>query len=140
MDSLGNLQQLFQLGQQMQTRLADLNDRLEKETLGATSGGGMVEVSADGRGNVRRLKIDPAVVDPEDVEMLEDLILAAVSEVQRRARETMEKEITRAVEAAGWSVARAHPYKDDQQHGFRGSQKEGMAVFRQLDPDLLGRQ
>ncbi len=88
MDSLGNLQQLFQLGQQMQTRLADLNDRLEK----------MVEVSADGRGNVRRLKLDPAVVDPEDVEMLEDLILAAISEVQRRAKETMEKEMK---EAAG---------------------------------------
>ena len=98
MDSLGNLQQLFQLGQQMQSRLADLNDRLEKETLSATSGGGMVEVSADGRGNVRRLKLDPAVVDPEDVEMLEDLILAAVSEVQRRAKETMEKEMK---EAAG---------------------------------------
>ncbi len=96
MDSLGNLQQLFQLGQQMQTRMADLNDRLEKETLSATSGGGMVEVSADGRGNVRRLKLDPAVVDPEDVEMLEDLILAAISEVQRRAKETMEKEMKEA--------------------------------------------
>jgi DNA-binding YbaB/EbfC family protein len=95
-DSLGNLQQLFQLGQQMQTRMADLNDRLEKETLSATSGGGMVEVSADGRGNVRRLKLDPAVVDPEDVEMLEDLILAAISEVQRRAKETMEKEMKEA--------------------------------------------
>ncbi len=93
MDHLGNLQQLFQLGQQMQSRLSDLNDRLEKETLSATSGGGMVEVSADGRGNVRRVKLDPAVVDPSDIEMLEDLILAAVSEVQRRARETMEREM-----------------------------------------------
>ena len=96
MDQLGNLQQLFQLGQQMQSRLSDLNDRLEKETLSATSGGGMVEVSADGRGNVRRVKLDPAVVDPSDIEMLEDLILAAVSEVQRRARETMEKEMKNA--------------------------------------------
>jgi len=95
-DHLGNLQQLFQLGQQMQSRLSDLNDRLEKETLSATSGGGMVEVSADGRGNVRRVKLDPAVVDPSDIEMLEDLILAAVSEVQRRARETMEKEMKNA--------------------------------------------
>jgi hypothetical protein len=80
----------------MQSRLSDLNDRLEKETLSATSGGGMVEVSADGRGNVRRVKLDPAVVDPSDIEMLEDLILAAVSEVQRRARETMEKEMKNA--------------------------------------------
>ena len=93
MDSLGNLQQLFQLGQQMQSRLADLNDRLEKETITATSGGGMVEITADGRGNVRRLRLDPTVVDPADVEMLEDLILAAVSEVQRRAKERMEKEM-----------------------------------------------
>ena len=96
MDHLGNLQQLFQLGQQMQSRLSDLNDRLEKETLSATSGGGMVEVSADGRGNVRRVRLDPAVVDPSDIEMLEDLILAAVSQVQRRARETMEKEMKNA--------------------------------------------
>ncbi len=96
MDHLGNSQQLFQLGQQMQSRLSDLNDRLEKETLSATIGGGMVEVSADGRGNVRRVKLDPAVVDPSDIEMLEDLILAAVSEVQRRARETMEKEMKNA--------------------------------------------
>ncbi len=101
MDHLGNLQQLFQLGQQMQSRLSDLNDRLEKETLSATSGGGMVEVSADGRGNVRRVKLDPAVVDPSDIEMLEDLILAAVSEVQRRARETMEKEMKNANAAGG---------------------------------------
>ena len=56
----------------------------------------MVEVSADGRGNVRRVRLDPAVVDPSDIEMLEDLILAAVSEVQRRARETMEKEMKNA--------------------------------------------
>ncbi len=93
MDSLGNLQQLFQLGQQMQSRLADLNDRLEKESITATSGGGMVEITADGRGNVQRLRLDPTVVDPADVEMLEDLILAAVSEVQRRAKERMEKEM-----------------------------------------------
>jgi DNA-binding YbaB/EbfC family protein len=82
----------------MQSRLADLNDRLEKETLTATSGGGMVEVHADGRGNVRRIRLDPAVVDPADIEMLEDLVLAAVSEVQRRAREKLEKEMK---EAAG---------------------------------------
>ena len=45
---------------------------------------------------MRRVKLDPAVVDPSDIEMLEDLILAAVSEVQRRARETMEKEMKNA--------------------------------------------
>ena len=51
------------------------------------------------------------------------------------AQEAMEAEITRAVEAAGWKVERAHPYKEDERHGFIGSQKEGMDVFRQLDPN-----
>lgn len=93
-----NLQQLFQLSQQMQSRMTDLQRRLEQESLTARSGGGMVEVTADGKGNVRKIKLDPTVVDPEDVEMLEDLILAAVSEVQRRAREKLEEQMK---EAAG---------------------------------------
>jgi hypothetical protein len=50
------------------------------------------------------------------------------------AQDAMEKEIVAAVEAAGWKVLRAHPYKADQKHGFISSQKEGVAVFRQLDP------
>lgn len=91
-----NLQQLFQLSQQMQSRMTDLQRRLEQESLTARSGGGMVEVTADGKGNVRKIKLDPTVVDPEDVEMLEDLILAAVSEVQRRAREKLEEEMKQA--------------------------------------------
>lgn len=91
-----NLQQLFQLSQQMQSRMTDLQRRLEQENLTARSGGGMVEVTADGKGNVRKIKLDPTVVDPQDVEMLEDLILAAVSEVQRRAREKLEEEMKQA--------------------------------------------
>ena len=95
MDNL-NLQQLFQLSQQMQSRMSALQQRLEKESVTAQSGGGMVEVTADGKGNVRGIKLDPSVVDPEDVEMLEDLIVAAVSEAQRRARQRMEEEMKQA--------------------------------------------
>lgn len=93
MDSTGNLQNLFQLGQQMQARMSDLQRKLENETITVTSGGGMIEVTADGKGAVRSIRIDPSVVDPQDVEMLEDLVLAAVSEAQRRAREKMETEM-----------------------------------------------
>lgn len=96
MDNLNHLQQLFQLGQQVQSRMTDLNQKLERENLTARSGGGMVEVVADGRGNIRQIKLDPTVVDPGDVEMLEDLILAAISEVQRRAREQMEEQMKQA--------------------------------------------
>lgn len=96
MENMKSLQQLFQLSQQMQSRMSDLQERLEKETFTARSGGGMVEVTADGRGNVRKIKLDSAVVDPEDVEMLEDLILAATTEAQRRAREKLEEEMKQA--------------------------------------------
>lgn len=93
MDSMGNLQNLFQLGQQMQARMSDLQRKLENETISVTSGGGMIEVEADGKGSIRSIRIDPSVVDPADVEMLEDLVLAAVSEAQRRAKERMESEM-----------------------------------------------
>jgi hypothetical protein len=53
----------------------------------------MVTVTADGRGRVREIKIDPAVVDPQDVEMLEDLVQAAVSEAQGRAQQVYEEEL-----------------------------------------------
>jgi len=91
-----DLQKLMELSQQMQSRVTELQERLEQETRTAASGGGMVEVTADGKGNIKAIKIDPAVVDPNDVEMLEDLIVAAASEVQRRAHEAMESEMRQA--------------------------------------------
>src|SRR5690625_2628197 len=75
-----NFQQILQMGQQVQARLNELQSELVKKTVTCTSGGGMVTVTADGRGQIRELKIDPTVVDPEDVEMLEDLVVAEGSE------------------------------------------------------------
>ncbi len=88
-----DFQQLLQMGQQMQARMSELQTELEKQTVTSSSGGGMVNVTADGKGRVREVKIDPTVVDPEDVEMLEDLVLAAVSEAQQRARKVYEEEM-----------------------------------------------
>ncbi|MEJ2678319.1 MAG: YbaB/EbfC family nucleoid-associated protein [Gemmatimonadota bacterium] len=88
-----NLQQILQMGQQMQARLSEIQTELRKQTVSSSSGGGMVTVTADGQGKVREIRIDPAVVDPADVEMLEDLVLAAVSEVQQRARQLYEEEM-----------------------------------------------
>ena len=92
---MNNLQQLFQLVQQSQARLSEIQTQLASKTVTATSGGGLVKVTADGQGRIRQVKIDPSVVDPEDVEMLEDLVQAAVSDVQARARELYEEEIGR---------------------------------------------
>ena len=88
-----NFQQLLQMGQQMQARMSELQTELDKHTVTSTSGGGMVEVTADGRGRVRAVKIDPTVVDPDDVEMLEDLVLAAVSEAQQKAGKVYEEQM-----------------------------------------------
>jgi len=88
-----NFNQLFQLGQQVQARLTQLQTELGSRTVSCSSGGGMVTVTADGRGQIREIKIDRTVVDPDDVEMLEDLITAAVSEAQQRAAQLYEEEM-----------------------------------------------
>jgi nucleoid-associated protein EbfC len=88
-----NFQQLFQLGQQVQARLTQLQTELGNRTVTSSAGGGMVTVTADGKGTVRQIRIDPSVVDPGDVELLEDLVLAAVTEAQQRAQQVYEEEM-----------------------------------------------
>ena len=85
-----NFNQLFQLGQQVQSKLTQLQSELGNRTVTCSSGGGMVTVTADGRGTIREIRIDPTVVDPNDVEMLEDLVTAAVAEAQQRAAQLYE--------------------------------------------------
>ena len=88
-----NFQQILQMGQQVQARLSQLQAELGQRTVSSSSGGGMVTVTADGRGKVRSIRIDKSVVDPEDVDMLEDLVLAAVNEAQTRANALYEEEM-----------------------------------------------
>jgi nucleoid-associated protein EbfC len=88
-----NFQQILEMGQQVQARLSQLQNDLGNRTVSCSSGGGMVTVTADGRGKVRSIKIDKTVVDPADVDMLEDLVLAAVNEAQTRAASLYEEEM-----------------------------------------------
>ena len=90
---MADLQQLFQLGQQMQGRLQQLQSELAGRTIETASGGGLVRVTADGRGMVRSVAIDPAVFQKHDAEFLGDLVLAAVAEAQRRAAELLQAEM-----------------------------------------------
>jgi DNA-binding YbaB/EbfC family protein len=91
-----DLQQLMRLSQQLQTKMTELQESLESTNLSATSGGGMVTVTVDGKGSVKKVQIDPTCVDPRDVEMLEDLVLAAVAEAQSKARGAYEQEMRKA--------------------------------------------
>lgn len=80
------------MGQQMQGKLAAMQTELAQRTVTGQAGGGMVTVTADGRGQVRSIKIDPSLLGG-DVEMLEDLVTAAVAEVQQRAADIAQDEI-----------------------------------------------
>jgi nucleoid-associated protein EbfC len=90
---MADLQQLVQLGQQVQGRLQQLQSELAGRTIETAAGGGMVRVTADGRGLVRSIAIDPAVFEKHDAEFLGDLVLAAVAEAQRRAGELLQSEM-----------------------------------------------
>lgn len=88
-----DMKQLFQMGQQMQSRMNEVQESLERMEVEASAGGGMVTATVDGKGQVRSLRIDPSVVQAEDVEMLEDLVTAAMREAQKKARVAQEAEM-----------------------------------------------
>ena len=89
----GNMQQLMQQAQRMQAEMEKKKEQLEQQTVTASSGGGMVTVTANGAQKVLAITIDPAAVDPDDVEMLEDLVLAAVSSALEQAQAMIDKEM-----------------------------------------------
>ena len=90
---MSDLSQLMKLGQQLQGRMTELKETLESQSISASSGGGMVTVAVDGKGQVQRVQIDPECVKSGDVEMLEDLVLAAISEAQSKAENSYEQEM-----------------------------------------------
>jgi DNA-binding YbaB/EbfC family protein len=83
----GQLNQMMKQMQKMQADMAAAQDALAEATVEGSAGGGMVKVVVSGAGDVQSVHIAPEVVDPDDVEMLEDLVLAAVSDGLRRAHE-----------------------------------------------------
>ena len=87
---LGNL---MKQAQKFQEKLARVQEELETIEVEGSSGGGMVTVTANGKQEIVGVKIDPEVVNPDDVEMLEDLILAAVNQARERAQEISEEKM-----------------------------------------------
>lgn len=87
---MGNI---LKQAQQFQARMAKLQEELGDKTVEASAGGGMVTVVVNGRQELVSVKIDPEVVDPEDTEMLQDLILAAVNEGLARAKGMVNEEM-----------------------------------------------
>ncbi|NMB02401.1 MAG: YbaB/EbfC family nucleoid-associated protein [Firmicutes bacterium] len=88
-----NMQKMMRQMQKMQSDLAKVQAELEEMTVEGTAGGGVVTVVVNGHQDVQKIKIEPDTVDPEDVEMLEDLILAAVNDGLRKSRELSASEM-----------------------------------------------
>ena len=86
----GNMQQLMRQAQKMQQQMAEMQEKLDAEEYEAASGGGMVQVKVSGKRELTSITIDPQVIDPDDAEMLEDLVKAAVNEALRKGEEARE--------------------------------------------------
>ena len=91
----GNMQSMLRQAQKMQADIARLQEDLDAREYTARSGGGAVTAVVDGKHRVKSLEIQPEVVDPEDTEMLADLVMAAVNEAIRQAVETSESEMSK---------------------------------------------
>ena len=87
---------MMRQAQKLQAKLTRVQEELGAKEVEATSGGGMVTVRASGHQDILSIKIDPEVVDPEDVEMLEDLVLAAVQQARQKAADMAEAEMQKA--------------------------------------------
>ena len=91
--NMGNMGNIMKKMQKLQTDMAKMQEELKLRTFETSAGGGVVKVVVNGEKKIESIKIDPAAVDPEDTEMLEDLILAAVNEGLKKVDDMMAQEM-----------------------------------------------
>ncbi len=90
-----NMNKLMKQAQQMQAKVTKMQEELEQKTIETSAGGGVVKVVVNGKQELLDIQIDPTAVDPDDVEMLEDLILAAVNEGMRKVADMVNHEMSK---------------------------------------------
>lgn len=96
MPMMGGMQNLVRQAQSMQNKIAKMQEELESYRVSGTAGGGMVTAVANGKQELVEIKINKEVVNPEDIEMLQDLVVAAVKEAQKKAAEHSQHEMSKA--------------------------------------------
>ena len=89
----GNMQQLARQAQKLQQQMTKMQEELEAREYEASAGGGVVTVKVNGKKELLGIEIKPEAVDPEDVELLQDMVVAAINEALRQADETVEREM-----------------------------------------------
>jgi DNA-binding YbaB/EbfC family protein len=97
----GNMNNLMKQAQRMQRQMQEQQEKLESQEFHATSGGGAVEVTVSGKKEITKIKIDPEAVDPDDVEMLEDMIMAAANEALRQCDAAAQEQMSRLTGGLG---------------------------------------
>lgn len=97
----GNMQQLMRQAQKMQQQMTEAQEKLDALEYEAASGGGVVSVVVTGKRELKSITIDPKVVDPDDVDMLQDLIMAAVNEALRKGEENREATMNKMAPGMG---------------------------------------
>jgi len=98
----GNMNQLMKQAQRMQRQMEEAQAQLEETEMTGTAGGGVVEVTVSGKKEITKIKIDPEAVDPDDVEMLEDLIMAASNEALRKVDEVSQASMSKFTGGLGF--------------------------------------
>ncbi len=88
-----NFGQMMKQAQEMQTRMAELQSRLEQVEISGASGGGMVQVTLNGKGELKKVKLDKSLIDPNEIEVLEDLIVAAFGDAKARVESHVAEEM-----------------------------------------------
>ena len=96
---MGNM---FKQAQKLQSKIFKIQEEMAEKTIESSVGGGMIKAVANGKQELVSIKIDPEVVDPEDVQMLEDLVLAAVNDALKKAQEMVSEEMSKV--AGGFKI------------------------------------
>jgi nucleoid-associated protein EbfC len=91
----GNIGEMMKQAQKMQAKMAEVQEKLATLEVEGTSGGGLVKATADGKGTIKGIKIDATLLDPQEVDVLEDLIVAAIRDTQTKAEELAAEEMAK---------------------------------------------
>jgi len=108
--NLGDMAKMMKAAQEMQSKMAETQEALARITVEGEAGAGLVKATATAKGELTGLDIDPSIFDPNEKEVVEDLILAAIKDAQGKAAERMEREMAKITEGLGLPPGMGNPF------------------------------
>ncbi|SMH49211.1 YbaB/EbfC family nucleoid-associated protein [Maritimibacter sp. HL-12] len=108
--NLGDMAKMMKAAQEMQSKMAETQEALARITVEGEAGAGLVKATATAKGELTGLEIDPSIFDPNEKEVVEDLILAAIKDAQAKAAERMEQEMAKVTEGLGLPPGMGNPF------------------------------